>query len=488
MFLALCAASAHAAEPDPEANRDATVKLVNLLVEQGVISREKAEALLAELRKQPAGAPVRVPYMPEYMRKELKDEIQLDLAAQAAREGWAKAGSVPAWVRSLEWEGDVRTRYQYDNYDAINDPTVFNYAEINRTRSFTLLNTTQDRRRFRVRARAGLNSHVDDNWAAGLRLTTGNLTDPLSSNQTLGTYGNRFTTSFDRAYIRWRWEGVETVLGRFGNPWYGSDLVWANDLGFDGAAVRLDRALTPRLRGFGTVAAMPIQELEFSSLDKWMYGGQVGVYQAATAEGFGLRLGLGYYHYRHIAGQTSAPSGTTTYEFTAPQYMQKGNTLFNISADPITRPLYGLASDYHLVNLTGQVDFPAGAGRRMVVLGDYVRNVGYDRAKVNARTGDNHQPQVTGYQVRVSYGSPEMKKLHDWQLSVGYKRLERDAVLDAFTDSDFHLGGTDARGYILGATYGLGKNTSASLRYFSADSITGLMGIDVVQFDLNIRF
>ncbi|MBC7955547.1 MAG: putative porin, partial [Cytophagales bacterium] len=112
LALALCALPATAApEADADAVRAATVKLINLLVEQGVLTREKAEALLAEMNKPAAApttpaqapAPVRVPYMPEYQRKELKDEIQLDLAAQAAREGWAKAGSVPAWVRSLVW-------------------------------------------------------------------------------------------------------------------------------------------------------------------------------------------------------------------------------------------------------------------------------------------------------------------------------------------------------------------------------------------------
>ena len=62
-------------------------------------------------------------------------------------------------------------------------------------------------------------------------------------------------------------------------------------------------------------------------------------------------------------------------------------------------------------------------------------------------------------------------------------------MLDAFTDSDFRLGGTDAKGYILGGSYGLGKNTAASVRYFSGDSISGApLSIDTLQFDLNLRF
>ena len=68
-------------------------------------------------------------------------------------------------------------------------------------------------------------------------------------------------------------------------------------------------------------------------------------------------------------------------------------------------------------------------------------------------------------------------------------RDPRDAVLDAFTDSDFRLGGTDAKGYSLGGSYGLGKNTAASARYLSGDSISGApLSVDVFQFDVQIRF
>jgi hypothetical protein len=62
-------------------------------------------------------------------------------------------------------------------------------------------------------------------------------------------------------------------------------------------------------------------------------------------------------------------------------------------------------------------------------------------------------------------------------------------VLDAFTDSDFHLGGTDAQGFVLRGDYGLGKNVFLSLRYLSANEIDGPpLGIDVVQLDLNGQF
>jgi hypothetical protein len=360
-------------------------------------------------------------------------------------------------------------------------------AETNRTRTPAVANTTEDRDRLRVRARVAVTATLDENWSAGLRLTTGSLTDPLSSNQTLGTYGNRFTAAFDRAFVRWRWgERFNAVAGRFGNPFFGTDLVWANDLGFDGVAGQWTPDLGRFGRGFVTVGVMPVQEVELSSSDKWLFGLQVGTDRPWLVGGMEGRFAAGYYHYQGITGVLSPP-GTTRNEFTAPAFAQKGNTYFNIAGDP-TRPLLGLAAEYRLVNFTGQLAIPVGENR-LVVGGDWVRNVGFKRADVAARTGFSVGAQVTGWQLRLAYGAPEVARAGEWQVFGGYKYLERDAVPDAFTDGDFRLGGTDARGYFLGGSYGLGRRTAVSLRLLSADAISGPpLAVDVLQMDLNVRF
>ncbi|MBO7942033.1 putative porin, partial [Streptomyces sp. S9] len=77
----------------------------------------------------------------------------------------------------------------------------------------------------------------------------------------------------------------------------------------------------------------------------------------------------------------------------------------------------------------------------------------------------------------------------DWNASIGFKRLESDAVPVAFTDSDFHLGGTNARGFIVGGSLGLARNTWLGLRWLSANEVTGQpYSVDVVQLDLNTQF
>ncbi|HYA36730.1 MAG TPA: putative porin, partial [Candidatus Methylomirabilis sp.] len=131
---------------------------------------------------------------------------------------------------------------------------------------------------------------------------------------------------------------------------------------------------------------------------------------------------------------------------------------------------------------------------RLVLTADYVKNVGYDQDTILQRTNglsptNPIEPRTKGYQLKFTAGWPETDRPGRWQVFTAYKYLERDAVLDAFTDPDFHLGGTDTRGWILGGSYGLQDNIWLRLRYLTADPIDGPpLGIDVLQLDLNAKF
>jgi hypothetical protein len=504
--LALSALPVHAADAEVERVRAATTRLINLMVDQGLLTRARADELLKELEaptpkpapssaSAAASAPgggasapttVRVPLVPEFVRQQLKDELRAEIVQQATKEGWAGPGAVPAWVRGWRWEGDLRSRYQGDNFDAGNAPAV-SIADTNRNRALTLANTTVDRQRLRARARLGATVTADEAFSGGLRLTTGSSTDPLSSNQTLGTYGNRFTTAIDRGYIRWRPNGsFNAVFGRFGNPWVGTDLVWANELGFDGAAAQWTPAVGNWGRALLTVGAMPVQEVELTAKDKWLYGVQAGM----EWPGRGLvsgRVALAYYHYANLAGRANA-AGSSATDFTAPAFAQKGNSYFNISTDA-SRPLLALAADYHLVNLTGTVDILTIGWKHLVLTGDVVRNVGYKEAEVSARVGSTVKPETTGWQLRASLGDASVNEAGKWQTFFSYRKLQRDAVPDAFTDSDLRGGGTDVKGFSLGGSLGLGKNTALTLRWLSGDSVSGApLSLDTLHLDLLMSF
>ena len=89
----------------------------------------------------------------------------------------------------------------------------------------------------------------------------------------------------------------------------------------------------------------------------------------------------------------------------------------------------------------------------------------------------------------MTVGYPQINDRWEWNLSAAYKYIESDAVLDAFTDSDFHLGGTNAKGYILGGNLGVAHNIWLTGRWLSASEISGPpYTVNVVQVDLNARF
>jgi len=517
LALGLAASLAPAqSTPSPtelERTRATTVRLIQALLEQGLLTRERASALLREIEGAAPSAPtptpaapagqagagaggggggdaasaVRVPFVPETVRRQLRDELRAELAEQAAREGWARPGSVPGWVRGLRVEGDLRVRLQSDRFDAQNLPQVL-VAETNRSGRVVLSETpTPDRDRLRARARLGLNFDSGDGFGGGIRLTTGSSTDPLSSNQTLGTYGNRFAAQFDRAFLRWRmplgWTGA---AGRVGNPWTGTDLVWANDLSFDGLVLQWRPEAYRYWGGSFTAAAMPLQEVELSPRDKWLYGAQ-GNLDLRHDWLWSARLSLAYYHYAGTTGVANAP-GSTLRNFTAPSFAQKGNTYFNLSGDPAVT-LLGLASDYHLLNLTASFDLLTVGHKHLVMTADWVKNLGFDRAAVSRRVGLDVAPEVTGALVRASLGDRDVGEAGRWQVFLAYKHLERDAVPDAFTDSDLRGGGTDAKGYVFGGTLGLGRQTALTLRWISGDAISGpRLSQDALQIEMQSRF
>jgi hypothetical protein len=325
--------------------------------------------------------------------------------------------------------------------------------------------------------------------------STGN---PVSQNQTLGNaYFGRNPVGLDLAYIRLaptNWLSVSG--GRVANPWFSTDLLWAPDLSFDGFTSTARPKFSENTSGFATLGAFPLQHFDPNPLNnsagnKWLYGAQLGL-DHHTADKSRVRVGLALYDYVHAEGiaNTGAAGSVqaTLFNQTAPQFLQKGNTLFpiNVFGDA---PLFGLASRFKEINLTGEIDFARFDPVHVIVTGDYVKNIGFKSGEILQRTGQALNGRTTGYQGKVMVGWPRIEKQGQWQLFGSYKYVERDAVLDAFTETDFHLGGTDARGYVIGGSYGIARNTWVSLRWASSNSIDlPPLAVDLLQVDLNARF
>lgn len=503
--------------------RATTMSLIELLVQEGVLSKEKADALLkqAQLAKQKAQQEaantlettesqkstettqpksIRVQYVPEHVKNEMRAEIEQEVMKKLNYKAGERLG-IPEWIDRVEWTGDLRLRYQLDQFNENNTiPGVLSSSEV---QNINVNNTSEDRERQRIRALFGANLHINDWLNGGIRFATGLLQTPVTPNQTEGFSQGKFVFGLDRAFLEAKPNDWVTLTGgRFANPFFtanrsfGTDLIWDPDLAFDGFVARLNPQMTGQLKLFSTIGAFPIEEVETSNTnkarDKWLYAAQAGVEWKATDK-TNVSLALAYYDFKHVEGEANPLGDSTRFAGTVPLWRQKGNSTFSIDAvngnDCGAGGPCGLASQFQLINFIGEVDFALYDPVHVVLHGAYVKNIGFDKQEILRRTGNLYDEENEGYEFAMLVGQPIMKKLHDWQVFGGYRRLERDAMLDGFTDSNFRLGGTDVKGYFLGAQYGLGKNAWLSSRYFSTNEISGLpFSVDTFFVDMNARF
>jgi hypothetical protein len=559
---------------------NATVNLINLLVKQGTLTEEQAAALIKQAddeayvarqasrdatekaesaEKKATGAAdavsppgtKRVTYVPEIVKKQLRDEIRAEVMTKAEKENWASPGKYPEWAQRIRFYGDIRTRYEGDhfpagngvleNFNAINTGNPFLEDNTNAVNPYfpPSYNTTQDRNRFRFRARLGADVDLFDGFTAGLRIATGDSSSPVSTNQTFGGNGGDFSKYalwLDRAFIRYQpVQDVVASVGRFDNPfWSPTDLAWYKELGFDGFAIQAKHEVSEGLTPFFVGGAFPTFNTDLNaglntadpnipgpikspSRDRWLFGAQSG-FAARFDPDTTLTLAGAYYVFTNMRGKLSsaclvfAASDVCDTDILRPLFAQKGNTYMRLRNIPVVLPVstkdtgtlnyqfYGLASDFRPVVASAQLDLAQFNPVHIILDGEYVWNTAFDRAGVAAVAVNNFAGTPDGspgpfnggnqgWLARLTVGDKDIRHLWDWNAFAGYKYLESDATVDAFVDSDFGLGGTNLKGYFVGANLGLGENVWATVRWMSANGIAGQpYAVDIVQVDLNARF
>ena len=514
--------------------RNTVINLLKALVEKGLLTREQAEQMVKQAQDKAAADAatlaaqnaarekeeknaVRVPYVPQIVKdeiskqvaQEVKPAVVADVVKEAKSQGWGVPAALPEWLTRVKVFGDVTFREQSDFYARGNDANaIYDYNAINQAGGLgriadPFLNTTQDRNRFRLRARLGAEGEISPYITAAIRLASGSLVDPGSESQTLGTSAERYTVGIDQAFITWNTNVPDKLslstlsVGRIANPWFSpTELVYARDLTFEGVAETLragwgsgDR---DRSHVYLTLGAFPILEVPLVNQEnKWLVGGQIGTNLRFNGGADHLRIGAAYYDFLHVTGIKN-PQDLQTFNFTAPAFLRTGNSVFDISSvadiDP-TINLYALAAHFRLVDLSA--NFEHSFGRYSVaVTGEGVRNIGYNLTQVEALSQQTMPSnENTGYVGETSFGIPIVDRFGAWRVAVGYRYVKRDAVLDAWTDADFHEGGTNAQGYYVWGSFGVAKNTWLRLRYLSANEVDGpRYGDDILQLDLNARF
>lgn len=493
---------------------------------------------------------VRVAYIPEVVRQQLREEVKQDVMEQARRENWASPRAFPEWVSRFRLFGDLRTRGEaikyplgndntgsFPNFNAINTGAPF---DVSGTQFSPQYNVDQDRSRARLRARVGAAVDLGQSFSVGLRAATGESNSPVSQNQSLGLAGSgsggnfsKYAVWLDRAFLRYELLGRPDhdyifSAGRFDNPFLSTSAIWADDLGFDGLAVQGKFPVTEDVTPFFTVGAFPVfntdlnfasnQPAKFKSNDKWLKAAQIGT-SLDFSKDFAAKLGVAYYQFSNIAGKLSSPFTPVTAadasdtDASRPGFAQKGNTYIpirNITANALNNngttnqfQYFGLATPFQVTALDARIDFNHFEPFQISLSGEYLKNRAFDSAEITKNAINNRGAPTTGsnpldgpflggptaWVVNLTLGDALLQKRWDWSTSLGYRRVESDAVVDGFNDSDFGGGGTNVKGLVFAGNVMLSPGVWMGLKWMSASEVAGpAYKTDTVQIDLNARF
>ncbi|AKM06373.1 hypothetical protein AM2010_284 [Pelagerythrobacter marensis] len=497
------AAPASAQSGDPEFS----VELLQLMVDEGLLSAEKAQGLLdrararveeKKAREVAQATAIEVPYVPEIVREQIRDEVKAEVIAKAQEERWITADPIPKWIDGIELSGDIRLRreqtyFNEDNFFGFPDLQFINDAGgVVAAEGVPTLNTTNDFGRSLYRARLGVKARVAEAVEVGLRLGAGRDRSPISTNALLGEYFQKDGLWIDRAYLSVRPIDQLTLTGgRMPNPFFSTDLVWDEDINPEGVAATVRVPVTGKAGLFAVAGAFPLESYQTNAVDleRWMWGVQAG--GEVKAGDLTFKAAVAYYDYRNLEGVKNSQDSRLT-DYTALPVLGIGNSKFNIRNDATTQ-LIGLSSDFDVLNATASLGYRMFDDVEIRLTGDYARNLAFDADAIAALESSSANPGDTAWQVRLDLGSPAMSGFGDWFLGAAYKRLETDSVLDIFTDSDFGAGGTDLEGYVLEGGFGVYRNTWLGARWLSADAIdraalVPVYGADILMIDLNAAF
>src|ERR1700733_909573 len=134
--------------------RNTVINLLQALVDQGVISKEKAAQMVKQAQDKAAAdatavakseeGAVRVPYVPQIVQDQIAKQVEeqvkpgvvADVVKEAKTEGWGVPGALADWLTRTRVTGEVTLREEDVLYPAGNvQNTYLNYYAINQAGS-----------------------------------------------------------------------------------------------------------------------------------------------------------------------------------------------------------------------------------------------------------------------------------------------------------------------------------------------------------------
>jgi len=354
-------------------------------------------------------------------------ENQLEAVAESQHQLAQRVGQVEANATAAQrnadgrfrqlgnfaFSGDVRVRYEpFFGGGAASSPAP------------------DSRHRPRIRLRFNVNARFSPEWAGGFSLASGDMSDPISSNQTLTSFFTRKPVNIDRAFVEYTPNWAKSALrnhgefkltaGKFGYTWYRTELTLDNDLNPEGISQTLAfNFKNPVFKNLTLVAfQLPFNEVS-AGPDSFMHGGQI-----QTQWQFGSRVRLGGY--------------VGFYDWNRADAIRPGQMVGNLtgSTNRNAATATQFASKFGILDLIGRLDFTTWSTRwPLMVQFNYANNTRACTNLVNIAVPPACDPSDrNAYWAEVQIG--QNREPRDLQFGYTFIRIEREAVLGAFNFSD----------------------------------------------------
>ena len=362
----------------------------------------------------------------------------------------------------------------------------------------------QDRERFRLRF--NVTAKLNDDFMGGFSLASGDINDPTSTNQTVTGFYTRKAIAIDKAYVDYTphyFHYLTLIGGKFGYPWYNTELTWDKDLDPEGAAEALafDTHI-PLLKKVALVGfELPFTQVAGVSLTNQslatsaVYGGQLQTtWQLAKWLKFGAFTGFYNYHNSDpialalakanaknpqtpLTGLLPLGTGNTVQNSivttTSTNEVTIGGTSYPTGVTTVTNAQF--ASKFGLFDSLARFDITTPSDKWPVaIIGDYVQNTEACANVDNIQAAPAeyvvaslhaidqflaHPNQRRGYWGEIQVGRGQ--KRGDWQFDYTRMFIEREAVLSNFDYSDIRQGSnvTEHRAMII---YQVHRNVQTS--------------------------
>jgi hypothetical protein len=278
--------------------------------------------------------------------------------------------------------------------------------------------------------------------------------DPVSNNQTLGDDLTVKDIRLSQAYLRYHPKavmGLEFIAGKFKNQIVipgKSELIWDSDLYPEGMMLSIEREVTNVHMDLSGGGYWIEENKENDDVFLLLVHLQT---ELKVQNGPELIGGGGYYHYYNVAGLE-------------PFYGKaNGNTLSDGK----------YAFEYHLAEAYAGLKTRVGRFP-LLIIADGV---------LNTAIGENR----TGWVGIIEIG--KVKEPGSWKLRYNFRRIESDAVVGIFADSDFIGGGSDGRGHEINAELGVLDKTSIAVTYFNnKKGLQAKQDFQRFQLDIKVKF